>query len=146
MLPNRSIFFIFGKYLLTNNTIRHIVLYINKKGDDCLTYQLTAPLLDACVLGIVAKEDSYGYTLTQKVQEKVDISESTLYPVLRRLQKEEFLITYDQPYQGRNRRYYRITEAGRKQLEYYRQEWKDYKDRIDGLLEYEFLEGETHDE
>lgn len=146
MLPNRSIFFIFEKYLLTNNTIRHIVLYINKKGDDCLTYQLTAPLLDACVLGIVAKEDSYGYTLTQKVQEKVDISESTLYPVLRRLQKEEFLITYDQPYQGRNRRYYRITEAGRKQLEYYRQEWKDYKDRIDGLLEYEFLEGETHDE
>lgn len=146
MLPNRSIFFIYGKYLLTNNTIRHIVLYINKKGDDCLTYQLTAPLLDACVLGIVAKEDSYGYTLTQKVQEKVDISESTLYPVLRRLQKEEFLITYDQPYQGRNRRYYRITEAGRKQLEYYRQEWKDYKDRIDGLLEYEFLEGETHDE
>lgn len=132
--------------MLTNNTIRHIVLYINKKGDDCLTYQLTAPLLDACVLGIVAKEDSYGYTLTQKVQEKVDISESTLYPVLRRLQKEEFLITYDQPYQGRNRRYYRITEAGRKQLEYYRQEWKDYKDRIDGLLEYEFLEGETHDE
>lgn len=146
MLPNRSIFFIFRKYLLTNNTIRHIVLYINKKGDDCLTYQLTAPLLDACVLGIVAKEDSYGYTLTQKVQEKVDISESTLYPVLRRLQKEEFLITYDQPYQGRNRRYYRITEAGRKQLEYYRQEWKDYKNRIDGLLEYEFLEGETHDE
>ena len=146
MLPIRSIFFIFGKYLLTNNTIRHIVLYINKKGDDCLTYQLTAPLLDACVLGIVAKEDSYGYTLTQKVQEKVDISESTLYPVLRRLQKEEFLITYDQPYQGRNRRYYRITEAGRKQLEYYRQEWKDYKNRIDGLLEYEFLEGETHDE
>lgn len=123
-----------------------MVLYINKKGDDCLTYQLTAPLLDACVLGIVAKEDSYGYTLTQKVQEKVDISESTLYPVLRRLQKEEFLITYDQPYQGRNRRYYRITEAGRKQLEYYRQEWKDYKNRIDGLLEYEFLEGETHDE
>ena len=111
-----------------------------------MTYQLTAPLLDACVLGIVAKEDSYGYTLTQKVQEKVDISESTLYPVLRRLQKEEFLITYDQPYQGRNRRYYRITEVGRKQLEYYRQEWKDYKDRIDGLLEYEFLEGETHDE
>ena len=146
MLPNRSIFFIFRKYLLTNNTIRHIVLYINKKGDDCLTYQLTAPLLDACVLGIVAKEDSYGYTLTQKVQEKVDISESTLYPVLRRLQKEEFLITYDQPYQGRNRRYYRITEAGRKQLEYYRQEWKDYKNRIDSLLEYEFLEGETHDE
>ena len=71
-----------------------------------MTYQLTAPLLDACVLGIVEKEDAYGYTLTQKVRELVDISESTLYPVLRRLQKDECLVTYDAPYQGRNRRYY----------------------------------------
>ena len=71
-----------------------------------MTYQLTAPLLDACVLGIVAENDAYGYTLTQKVQEIVDISESTLYPVLRRLQKSEFLTTYDQPFEGRNRRYY----------------------------------------
>ena len=56
-----------------------------------MTYQLTAPLLDACVLGIVAENDAYGYTLTQKVQEVVDISESTLYPVLRRLQKSGHL-------------------------------------------------------
>ena len=100
-----------------------------------VTYQLTAPLLDACVLGVVAREDSYGYTLTQKVQEKVDISESTLYPVLRRLQKDGYLTTYDQPYQGRNRRYYQITDEGRKQLDFYREAWTDYKSRIDGLLE-----------
>lgn len=99
-----------------------------------MTYQLTAPLLDACVLGVVDEEDSYGYTLTQKVQEKVDISESTLYPVLRRLQKDGLLTTYDQPYQGRNRRYYQITDDGRKKLEFYRSEWEDYKRRIDGLL------------
>ncbi len=99
-----------------------------------MTYQLTAPLLDACVLGIVAQGDSYGYTLTQKVRELVDISESTLYPVLRRLQKDLCLETYDQPYQGRNRRYYRVTEEGRKRLDFYRGEWKVYKDRIDGLL------------
>ena len=74
-----------------------------------MTYQLTAPLLDACVLGIVRSEDSYGYTLTQKVRQVVDISESTLYPVLRRLQKANCLRTYDAPYQGRNRRYYAIT-------------------------------------
>ncbi len=67
-----------------------------------MTYQLTAPLLDACVLGIVAESDAYGYTLTQKVQEVVDISESTLYPVLRRLQKSEYLTTYDQPFEGRS--------------------------------------------
>ena len=92
-----------------------------------MTYQLAAPLLDACVLGVLAKEDAYGYTLTQKVMEVVDISESTLYPVLRRLQKEECLVTYDQPYQGRNRRYYRITDPGKERLAFYRQEWELYK-------------------
>ena len=104
-----------------------------KEADD-MTYQLTAPLLDACVLGIVAVEDSYGYTLTQKVQEVVDISESTLYPVLRRLQKDNLLMTYDKPYQGRNRRYYRITDEGRLKLLYYKYEWIDYKKKIDELL------------
>lgn len=99
-----------------------------------MTYQLTAPLLDACVLGILAKGDAYGYTLTQKVRELVDISESTLYPVLRRLQKEEYLLTYDQPYQGRNRRYYTITEQGRTRLAFYRMEWLEYKESIDRLL------------
>ena len=99
-----------------------------------MTYQVTAPLLDACVLGILEKEDFYGYTLTQKVQEVIDISESTLYPVLRRLQKEGELTTYDSPVQGRNRRYYRITEAGKDKLKFYRDEWNSYKDGIDRLL------------
>ncbi len=102
-----------------------------------MMYQLTAPLLDACVLGIVAQEDTYGYTLTQKVRELIDISESTLYPVLRRLQKDNLLLTYDQPFQGRNRRYYSITEEGRKQLIIFKYEWKDYKDKIDKLLSIE---------
>ena len=99
-----------------------------------MTYQLTAPLLDACVLGVVEKEDVYGYTLTQRVMDVVDISESTLYLVLRRLQKSGLLETYDLPYQGRNRRYYRITTAGRQQLYFFRNEWQDYKGRIDSLL------------
>ncbi len=99
-----------------------------------MTYQLTAPLLDACVLGVVAREDVYGYTLTQRVRLLVDISESTLYPVLRRLQKEKCLMTYDQPFQGRNRRYYKITEEGKKKLDYYRVEWEAYKENVDTLL------------
>lgn len=105
-----------------------------------MTYQLTAPLLDACVLGIVNKEDVYGYTLTQNVRKIVDISESTLYPVLRRMQKGELLTTYDQPFEGRNRRYYSITEKGREALIEYQEEWKRYKDSIDLLLG-----GETHE-
>lgn len=99
-----------------------------------MTYQLTAPLLDACVLGIVNKEDVYGYTLTQNVRKIVDISESTLYPVLRRLQKAELLTTYDQPFEGRNRRYYSITEKGVEQYQIYKAEWKVYKESIDLLL------------
>lgn len=100
-----------------------------------MTYQLTAPLLDACVLGIIANGDAYGYTLTQQVRELVDISESTLYPVLRRLQKDGCLVTYDKPFQGRNRRYYALTEAGRERLYFYQVEWDKYKLSIDKLLE-----------
>jgi len=99
-----------------------------------MTYQLTAPLLDACVLGVVDREDVYGYTLTQRVMDVVDISESTLYPVLRRLQKSGLLETYDLPYQGRNRRYYRITTLGRDQLFFFRNEWQLYKEKIDSLI------------
>ena len=106
-----------------------------------MTYQLQAPLLDACVLGIVAQEDSYGYTLTQKVREVVDISESTLYPVLRRLQKENLLETYDQPFQGRNRRYERVTEAGKEKLNFYRDEWKEYQNKVDALISGSTKEG-----
>lgn len=106
-----------------------------------MTYQLQAPLLDACVLGIVAQEDSYGYTLTQKVREVVDISESTLYPVLRRLQKENLLETYDQPFQGRNRRYYRVTEVGKEKLNFYRDEWKEYQNKVDALISGSTKEG-----
>lgn len=99
-----------------------------------MTYQLAAPLLDACVLGIVSKEEVYGYTLTQRVQEIVDISESTLYPVLRRLQKENLLTTYDRPFQGRNRRYYSITPQGLSKLAYYRCEWEIYQAQINKML------------
>lgn len=105
-----------------------------------MTYQLAAPLLDACVLGIVSEQDVYGYTLTQKVRQVVDISESTLYPVLRRLQKTGLLSTYDEPYQGRNRRYYSITDAGRKELAFFQLEWKEYRDKIDSLLGMEEFE------
>ena len=99
-----------------------------------MTFQLAAPLLDACVLAIVEEEDAYGYTLTARVKEIVDISESTLYPVLRRLQKDNCLTTYDQPFQGRNRRYYQITDIGKERLTFYKSEWEIYKTNIDVLL------------
>ncbi len=99
-----------------------------------MKFQVGASLLEACVLAALSKEDLYGYLLTQEIQKVVDISESTLYPVLRRLKKQGFLETYDRSYQGRNRRYYKITKAGEDMLCAYREEWCDYVKRIDTLL------------
>lgn len=100
-----------------------------------MTFQLGASLLDACVLAALRQEDTYGYVLTQKVKNAADISESTLYPVLRRLQTDGCLTTYDMPYQGRNRRYYSLTEQGRERVEGYINDWKIFKTKIDSLLE-----------
>ncbi|MEA4988267.1 MAG: PadR family transcriptional regulator [Anaerovorax sp.] len=99
-----------------------------------MAFQVGSAFLDACVLAVLSNEDMYGYVLTQKMREATDISESTLYPVLRRLQKSGYLTTYDQPFQGRNRRYYAITEEGKLKVKAYRRDWTDYKNRVDQVM------------
>lgn len=101
-----------------------------------MVFQTGAALLDAIVLAVVSKEEegTYGYKITQEVRSAIEISESTLYPVLRRLQKSQCLEVYDRECAGRNRRYYRITDAGRAQLELYRREWKEYSLKISMLF------------
>lgn len=91
-------------------------------------------LLDAVVLSVVSQEGTYGYKITQDVRSVMDVSESTLYPVLRRLQKDGCLETYDMEFQGRNRRYYKITSNGMIMLDKYRSEWVNYKKEIDKIL------------
>ena len=100
-----------------------------------MIFQLGSALLDACVLAVFNRQDTYGYVLTQNVKEIVDISESTLYPVLRRLQKDNCLTTYDMAYQGRNRRYYKVTDKGAVMLERYRSEWLKYSKKITDIFE-----------
>lgn len=99
-----------------------------------MSFQLGAALLDACVLAVLTRGDTYGYVLTQQVREVMNISESTLYPVLRRLQKDMYVITYDQAFQGRNRRYYQITDLGREKYKEYTSDWNNYKMNIDKIL------------
>lgn len=99
-----------------------------------MTFQTGAALLEALVLSAVSREDTYGYKITQDVRNVVDVSESTLYPVLRRLQRDGCLAVYDQEYAGRNRRYYTITPQGAQHLEQYRQEWNVYRSNIETLL------------
>lgn len=99
-----------------------------------MIFQLGSALLDACILAILARKDAYGYLLTQEVKEIFEVSESTLYPVLRRLQKDNCLNTYDMPFGGRNRRYYQITEAGKEKLGEYSRDWDEYKDKVGRIL------------
>lgn len=96
--------------------------------------QVGTPWLDCCVLAILDQGDTYGYELTQQLRKKIDISESTLYPVLRRLQQTGCLTLYDEQYHGRNRRYYMITPGGRQQLVEYRTQWETFKEKIDGVI------------
>lgn len=101
-----------------------------------MVFNTGAALLDAIVLAIVERtpDGTYGYKITQDVRKAIEISESTLYPVLRRLQKDDCLEVYDQECGGRNRRYYKITERGRRQLTLYQQEWGTYIKKINEIL------------
>lgn len=99
-----------------------------------MAFQIGSNLLDTLVLAILRKEDTYGYVLTQSARELMDISSSTLYPVLKRLQQAGALKTYDMPFQGRNRRYYSITDIGKQMLSDYINEWNKYKEAVDKIL------------
>lgn len=99
-----------------------------------MAFSISSGLLDAMVLAVVSYEDTYGYKITQEIRKAMDVSESTLYPVLRRLQKDNLLETYDMPYMGRNRRYYKITQKGISSLEVFRIEWQSYRDKIDNII------------
>ena len=99
-----------------------------------MSFPIGGTLLDGLVLSVLSREDAYGYSLTQNLQKAAHISESTLYPVLRRLQRDQYLETYDSPYAGRNRRYYKLTAEGRHKLSHIREEWVGFQRQISKLL------------
>jgi PadR family transcriptional regulator PadR len=101
-----------------------------------MVFNTGAALLDAIVLAVVSKEreGTYGYKITQDVRQAIDVSESTLYPVLRRLQKDDCLEVYDLAFDGRNRRYYKITDKGGIQLRLYYNEWRSYSSKINTMF------------
>lgn len=101
-----------------------------------MVFNTGAALLDAIVLAVVSRDENgtYGYKITQDVRLAIDISESTLYPVLRRLQKDNCLEVYDMECGGRNRRYYKVTAQGMAQLRLYREEWKKYYSKINMMF------------
>ena len=87
--------------------------------------QLKRGLLEVCALAAIRNEDSYGYKIIRDMQPYVEVSESTLYPILRRLETAELLTVYSQEHGGRVRKYYHITEAGIARLSLFLKEWKE---------------------
>lgn len=87
--------------------------------------QLKRGLLDVCVLAAIKNEDSYGYQIVKDIKPYVEISESTLYPILRRLEAAELLTVRSAEHNGRLRKYYRITPLGVRRIEAFRKEWEE---------------------
>ena len=85
--------------------------------------QMKRGLLDVCVLAAIEPEDSYGYKIIKDVKPYVDISESTLYPILRRVGEGRLLTVRSVEHNGRLRKYYHITEAGRGRIEDFKRDW-----------------------
>lgn len=98
--------------------------------------QLKRGLLDVCVLAAIKEKDSYGYQIIKDIKPYVDISESTLYPILRRLEAMELLGVRATEHNGRLRKYYHITEMGLKRIEDFKDEWREI------MWIYKFVTGE----
>ena len=87
--------------------------------------QLKKGLLEVCVLAALQKEESYGYKIISDLAPYIEISESTLYPILRRLEKAKMVTTRNEIHKGRLRKYYSITKAGIARIEEFKEEWRE---------------------
>ena len=87
--------------------------------------QLRRGLLDVCVLTAIKNEDSYGYKIIKDLKPVVELSESTLYTILKRLEEVKMLTVRTTEFEGRLRKYYHITNLGYQRIEDFMQEWKE---------------------
>jgi PadR family transcriptional regulator PadR len=101
--------------------------------------QLKRGLLDVCVLAAIKNGDSYGYKIIKDLKPYLELSESTLYTILKRLEAADMLTVRTAEHDGRRRKYYRSTEAGVRRIEDFKAEWKEV------ISIYRFVTKEEHD-
>lgn len=104
--------------------------------------QLKRGLLDVCVLSAIRNEDSWGYRIVKDLKPYIELSESTLYPILRRLEAADFLSVRTAEHNGRLRKYYHITPAGLGKIETFKKEWQE----MNAIYQFVTREGNAHDE
>ncbi len=101
-----------------------------------MNVQFKKGILEICVLVLLDKQDRYGYELVQKISDKIEISEGSMYPLLRRLTKEGYFTTYlQESSSGPPRKYYKLTDSGRKYLYEMLEEWKEFSNAVNQLIE-----------
>lgn len=100
-----------------------------------MNVQFKKGVLELCVLVLLDKQDRYGYELVQKISDQIEISEGSVYPLLRRLTSEEYFITYlKESTEGPSRKYYRLTTKGRTYLHELLKEWQEFSSGVNQLI------------
>ncbi|MBO3445614.1 MULTISPECIES: PadR family transcriptional regulator [Clostridia] len=98
--------------------------------------QFRKGVLEICVLALISKKDMYGYEIVQNISKVIDVNEGTIYPILRRLTKEEYFETYIlESSEGPARKYYKITELGNQNLNNLMVEWKEFVEAVNILID-----------
>ena len=98
--------------------------------------QFKKGVLELCVLSLLIKQNRYGYDLVNEISKNIEISEGTIYPLLRRLKNVGYVTTYLQESQeGAPRKYYKLTSSGEKTTEEMKNDWKDFVEKVNNLLE-----------
>ncbi len=99
-----------------------------------MVYPLNQPLTELLLLSIISQNDSYGYIISQRLKNVSNLKDSALYPILKRLSDQNDVEIYDQQFQGRNRKYYRITKAGEEHRQKLKSEWTQYCNDINVII------------
>lgn len=110
----------------TKHTIQNI-LCITQLGGEHVNTQRKKGVLEVCVLSVLKRGPSYGYQIIQDVSECIEVTDSTMYPILRRLEAGGFVSTYSMEYNGRTRKYFEITDAGVEKIKDFLDEWDEMK-------------------
>ncbi|NLW39714.1 MAG: PadR family transcriptional regulator [Tissierellia bacterium] len=106
-----------------------------------MNIQFKKGVLELCVLSLLTKRDFYGYELVEYISKYINISEGTIYPLLRRFRKEGYVTNYLQESQeGPPRKYYKITEEGLAAFQKLQSEWEDFTDGVNKIIRGDFVE------
>ncbi|MFB5189472.1 PadR family transcriptional regulator [Alicyclobacillus fastidiosus] len=109
-----------------------------------MNVQFKKGVLELCVLVLATNTDRYGYELVSAISEKFEIAEGTIYPLLRRLTKEGYFSTYlVESREGPPRKYYRLTEQGKSYSEELVQEWKEFEQSVNRIIEEGTKDGQS---